>query len=234
MVYVLQNEPRFNAQAGQDVFVDKILHHQEGGHFVDIGAGTGGLPARTTGFYSNTYFFEKYRNWNGIAIDYDKNWFNAVKYQRTCTCLCTDLMHENINNVLEENNCPDKIDYLSIDVDDAQWTVFDELDWDKYKFKILTLEHNLFQSFEDCGQNHGIEHREKIKYEYAHYRERLTGLGYKILWGNVILDDYGPVEDWWVNEEVFEICNHLQKENINYRQVHNLNPFEGSINDNNR
>ena len=222
MVRIPQNGPMFNAQTCQDVFVDNILNHQEGGYFVDIGAGTGGLPARTPGFYSNTYFCERYRNWNGIAIDYDKNWFNAIKDQRTCTCLCTDLMHNNINDVLEKNSCPEIIDYLSIDVDDAQWTVFNELDWDKYKFKVLTLEHNLFQSFEDCGQNHDIEHREKIKNEHTHYRERLTGLGYKILWGNVILDNYGPVEDWWVSEDVFKQYGHLQEENVNCKQANNL------------
>ena len=100
MVRLPPNGPMFNAQTCQDIFVDKILNHQEGGYFVDIGAGTGGLPANTPGFYSNTYFFEKYRNWNGIAIDYDDKWFDAVKDHRTCKCLCVDLMNENINDVI--------------------------------------------------------------------------------------------------------------------------------------
>ena len=45
----------YNAQTCQDVFVDKILN-KDGGFFVDIGAGTGGLPSSNPGFYSNTYF----------------------------------------------------------------------------------------------------------------------------------------------------------------------------------
>lgn len=203
----------FNAQASQDIFVDKILN-QTDGYFVDIGAGTGGLPSHTPGFYSNTYFFERHRNWNGIAIDYDDKWFDAVKDHRTCKCLCVDLMNENINDVLEQNDCPDNIDYLSIDIDEAQFTVFNELNWDKYKFKILTLEHNLFL-VENSAYPYTYD-------EYSQYREKLTGLGYKILWGNVILDNYGPVEDWWVSEDVFETYGYLQEENINCKKVNEI------------
>ena len=49
----------YNAQTKQDIFVDKLLN-KNNGSFLDIGAGTGGLQVYTTGFYSNTYFFEKH------------------------------------------------------------------------------------------------------------------------------------------------------------------------------
>ena len=212
----------YNAQTKQDIFVDKLLN-KNNGSFLDIGAGTGGLPVYTTGFYSNTYFFEKHRNWNGIAIDYDKNWFDSVKDQRACKCICADLMSKNINDLLEQNNCPHNIDYISLDVDDAQWQVFNQLDWTKYKFKVLTLEHNLFQSFDNSPQNHTKEHKDKILKEYNYYRQILNSLGYKILWGNVCLDGYGPVEDWWVSEEIYNKYEDNKSEHIDCNEVHNEN-----------
>lgn len=203
----------YNAQSCQDIFVDKILN-KNNGFFVDIGAGTGGLQGCPVGFYSNTYFFES-RGWNGIAIDYDKKYIDSVKSLRSCKCICADLNVVNINFLLEDNNCPEEIDYLSIDVDDAQWKVFNDFDFSKYKFKVLTLEHNLFQSFEECNQKHSKEHKDKIVKECNFYREHLTKIGYKILWSNVILDGYGPVEDWYVNEELYNKFNYLEANNIN-------------------
>jgi len=203
----------YNSQTCQDIFVDKILN-KNNGYFVDIGAGTGGLRGYPVGFYSNTYFFES-KGWSGIAIDYDNEYIDSVKFTRNCKCVCADLIQENINDILALNECPKEIDYLSIDVDDAQWKVFNEFDFNTYRFKILTLEHNLFQSFHDCNQNHTITHKEKILKEYKLYREKLLDLGYKILWGNVILNNYGPVEDWYVDQEIYENFEYLKSENIN-------------------
>ena len=45
----------YNAQTCQDIFVDKVLN-KTNGFFVDIGAGTGGLPAHTPGFYRSKKF----------------------------------------------------------------------------------------------------------------------------------------------------------------------------------
>lgn len=210
----------YNAQANQDIFVDKILNKTEG-FFVDIGAGTGGLPSHTPGFYSNTYYFETFKNWKGIAIDYDANWWSRVSPLRSADCICVDLLEKNINEVLHEYNCPKQIDYLSIDVDDAQIEVFNEFDFDKYKFKVLTLEHNLFQS-DPNQQNRTEEHRKNILKEHAHYREVLYKYGYKLLWGNVCLDGYGPVEDWFVDEETFDKNKNIQKEYANCLETMNI------------
>lgn len=201
----------YNAQTCQDVFVNKILN-KDNGFFVDIGAGTGGLRGYPVWFYSNTYFFES-RNWNGIAIDYDKEYIDSVKHLRKCKCICADLNLLNINSILESNNCPEEIDYLSIDVDDAQWKVFSEFNFSKYRFKVLTLEHNLFQSFD--SSNLLLEHKQKILQEYNSYRTTLIDLGYKLLWKNVILNGYGPVEDWYVDNQLYDKFKHLETANIN-------------------
>jgi len=218
----------FNGQVKQDVFVNKILQKNQG-FFLDVGAGTGGLTGQSVEFYSNTYFFERYRGWKGIAIDYDQNWYNNVKNKRTATVSCVDLLKVNVNEHLESLNCPEEIDYISLDVDDAQWKVFNEFDWDKYKFRVLTLEHNLFQSHDIKLQSHSDEHKSRIQKEYAVYRNVLSSKGYKILWGNVALDGYGPVEDWWVNEEIYNKFKHYEKHDINYKEVDNADFIHSAL-----
>lgn len=218
----------FNGQVKQDVFVNKILQKNQG-FFLDVGAGTGGLTGQPVEFYSNTYFFERYRGWKGIAIDYDQNWYNNVKNKRTATVSCVDLLKVNVNEHLESLNCPEEIDYISLDVDDAQWKVFNEFDWDKYKFRVLTLEHNLFQSHDIKLQSHSNEHKSRIQKEYAAYRNVLSSKGYKILWGNVALDGYGPVEDWWVNEEIYNKFKHYEKHDINYKEVDNADFIHSAL-----
>ena len=133
-------------QFGQDYFVDKILDIDEG-FFLDIGAGVSDLDANRVPIYSmsNTYWLENQRNWTGIGIDYDETYINAAKQARPCKLLCVDLMKHNINEILEQNNCPETVDYLSFDVDDAQSKVFSELDFSKYQFRVITYEHNLFR-----------------------------------------------------------------------------------------
>jgi hypothetical protein len=201
----------YNAQICQDIFVNKILN-KNNGYFVDIGAGTGGIKNEDVGFYSNTYFFE-HKGWTGIAIDCDNEYVNRVKNKRNCKVICADLEKENINKILEQNECPNLIDYLSIDVDDIQYKVFNDFDFNKYKFKVLTLEHCL-----RCSNEYKI----KILQEYDFYRKKLTSLGYKILWGNVHLDRYGPVEDWYVDEELYEKFKHIQKDGINCLESFNI------------
>ena len=204
------------------MFVDKLLDKDEG-FFLDIGAGTGGLPPQHAGDFSNTYLFEHYRKWNGIAIDYDRLWYDTVKEARPDTVYCEDLLEVNINEFLESIGGQENIDYISLDVDEAQYKVFNEFDWSKYRFKVLTLEHNLYQSLDSCEfTRNSPDYMKKIGSEYHHYREILQQHGYKILWGNVELSGYGPVEDWRVSEEIYEKHLHIKKENINCNEVINI------------
>jgi hypothetical protein len=212
----------YNSQVRQDTFVDKLLD-KDGGFFLDIGAGTGGLELQHAGHFSNTYFFEHYRQWSGIAVDYDRAWYDTVKDARPDTVYCEDLLKVNVNEFLESVECPENIDYISLDVDEAQWKVFNEFDWSKYKFKVLTLEHNLYQSFDSCEfTRNSPDYMEKIALEYDHYRIVLEQHGYKILWGNVDLNGYGPIEDWWVNEELYQKYEQYKQENIDCNEVINI------------
>tara|TARA_A100001201_G_scaffold60084_1_gene57494 strand:+ start:242 stop:898 length:657 start_codon:yes stop_codon:yes gene_type:complete len=209
------------SQSLQDFFVWKILKQKTNGYFLDIGAGTGGIPfdPLNPGFYSNTYLLEK-QGWNGVCVDFDEPWCSQVsQYRENANVQCVDLMKTSINKVLENQQVPSYVDYLSFDVDDAQATVMKELDFSKYKFGIITYEHNLFQSLDDSPQNHPEEWRARIRKQYEQDREKFLTLGYKLLWGNVILDGYGPVEDWWVSEKIYNENKHLVRHDVNCEEV---------------
>jgi hypothetical protein len=195
------------AQFLQDAFVYSVIEEKNNGFFVDIGAGIGGPEQR---FYhplamSNTFVLEKL-GWSGIAIDYDIRWFDAVQDVRTCQLSCENLLDKNINDVLQDLNCPEKCTYLSLDVDDAQEKVFEDFDFEKYKFDVITYETNLY--FGD----HMKEPTEKS-------REKFKSLNYKLLFGGVGENDEKPVEDWYVNEEIFKKYKHLYCDGISARKA---------------
>lgn len=64
------------SQIGQDEFIDNFFLKKENGFFVDVGASDGK-------YFSNTYFFEKYRNWKGICIEPLPTEFNKLSLNRS-------------------------------------------------------------------------------------------------------------------------------------------------------
>ncbi len=77
---------KYYSQYSQDKFIDKFVFKKKtNGFFVDIGAYDGIT-------FSNTFFLEKYRHWNGICIEPIPHKFNELKKNRNCTCLnaCVD------------------------------------------------------------------------------------------------------------------------------------------------
>ena len=53
--------------------------------------------------------------------------------------------------------------------------------------------------------------------EYS--REKFSSLGYKILFGNVGLNPKEMIEDWWVNEDMFDEWGHLAMENTTLHDI---------------
>ena len=81
------------------------------------------------------------------------------------------------------------IDYISFDVDSATYNVLNDFDFDNYKFKIMTFEHDFY--------NGGSNKRELS-------RNIFTKKGYKLLCSDIGNDGdlficNNPYEDWWIN-----------------------------------
>ena len=65
------------SQYYQDFFIDILLSRKLNGFFLDIGAHDGVT-------YSNTFKFEKFRDWKGICIEPNPSVFEKLKANRNC------------------------------------------------------------------------------------------------------------------------------------------------------
>lgn len=126
----------YTSQLGQDILVDKYLNEKTNGYFLDIGASY----AVT---YSNSCFFEKHRNWKGIAVEIDSQYQDDwAKERPNSIFICNDATNLDYQKLLDENNAPKTIDYLSVDIDPAiatlesLYTVFKT----NYHFNLITFE----------------------------------------------------------------------------------------------
>ena len=81
-----------------------------------------------------------------------------------------------LNDVLEESGAPLVIDYLSIDTEGSEFQILQTVDFNKWTFKIITVEHNF------------MPHRILIN-------EFLLKFGYKRVFNN-----FSHMDDWYVKQ----------------------------------
>jgi FkbM family methyltransferase len=80
-----------------------------------------------------------------------------------------------LNDLLAEHGAPELIEYLSIDTEGSEYEILSRLDFERYRFKIITCEHNFTSNREKI---HGL----------------LTQYGYMRKYENLSLFD-----DWYVS-----------------------------------
>lgn len=77
----------YYSQYQQDKYLNEsIFNEKENGVFLDIGAHDGIT-------YSNTYFFEKYKNWKGICVEPIPEIFSQLCQNRKCICVNACVSH---------------------------------------------------------------------------------------------------------------------------------------------
>lgn len=197
---------RSYSQVDQDLWVLEMLNNKKNGYFLDVGAYDGIK-------YSNSLLLEKDFDWNGLLIEAHPNNFDTLKNNRKNTLVpyaVSDyngkIIFENEcgtgSKVVEKNglsidcitfekmfemyNVPNYIDYISLDIEGMEYLSLTKFPFDKYKFKLLTVEHNLYMS--------GSENKEKIK-------DILLKNGYLIYRENVSHNEL-PFEDWYINPNI--------------------------------
>ena len=125
------------SQLGQDELVDGLLKQKVNGFFLDIGA-------CYHDYMSNTEFFEKQRNWSGIAVELNEEYAGGWQQNRPRSVFfCHDATTVDYQKLLDDNNAPKIIDYLSIDVDppttlslEVLYKIFET----DYEFNVITFE----------------------------------------------------------------------------------------------
>jgi FkbM family methyltransferase len=195
---------KYFSQSKQDKWVLENLLYKTDGVFVDIGAYDG---IQT----SNTHCLEKYYNWNGICVEANYLVYQKLIENRNCINIYGAISNSNgecyfssdkisdqgiitpcfiLNDVLEKHLKNNIIDYLSLDVEGHEFTILNTIDFNKWKFKLMTVEHNLYCS--------GPEQKNKIF-------DLLTSKGYTRIVENAVCLDPNPLwnnkpyEDWYVN-----------------------------------
>lgn len=167
----LPEKMKYHSQAGQDRFVHELLG--DSGTFLDIGCAH---PVDR----SNSYFLEKL-GWTGWLVDISNAHEAEIKRTRTSPFICGDATR------LDWSFLPDKIDYLSLDVDESTHCVLYSLPV-AGRFKVVTVEHDAYRF--------GGSPRQVI-------RKTFLENGYHLICSDV--KDQGlPFEDWWVSAELLE------------------------------
>jgi hypothetical protein len=161
------------AQNKQDIVILKYLNQKTNGYFLDIGCG---YPITI----NNTYLMEKNLNWDGLSIDIDnyiepngKSWEEVRNSKR----VLNDALTINYTDLLEKNNAPKIIDFLSMDLEPPQLTLecLFKVPFDEYQFNVILFE------IDDEREPNFME-RKLISREY------LTSKGYRLI-GNIVGQD---------------------------------------------
>jgi hypothetical protein len=188
-----------NSQAMQDIFALYINKFRNFGYFVDLGCNE---PING----NNSAILEQI-GWSGILVDYMDHLVSKCSTYRKNKVICADLKSKNLTELLDENNAPEIIDYLSMDLDHgAAFPSISTFDFAKRKIRCMTFEHD---SYAD-----GPEMAEKS-------RKFLTEAGLKIICKNVTVLNGKAFEDWYVDPALVEenIYKRILSENIEFNEI---------------
>jgi hypothetical protein len=166
----------FYSQIGQDQFVINQLKGLRDGTFLDIG---GHDPIHL----SNTYYLETQLNWRGIAIDIEPHYAPAwANLRPRSKFIVQNALEVDWEKVLSENNMPNVIDYLNVDLDPPQVTMqaMFRLPFDKVTFKVITFETDYY--------------RDQSTQQPS--RDFLTARGYNLI------EAVNNQDDWYVHSSV--------------------------------
>lgn len=148
------------SQAGQDRWVDTMTGGRLGGFFVDLGAYDGVQTSNTLGLVEE-------RGWSGLCVEANPDYYDALvrnrpesflvhaavagsigllhwaHQQATADLLAPTVPAKTLGQLLDEANAPERVDYLSIDVEGMEFEVFEAYDFSR-RVDLLTVEHNLY------------------------------------------------------------------------------------------
>jgi FkbM family methyltransferase len=199
----------YYSQANQDKWVCEFLNFKQNGFYLDIGAYDG---IQT----SNTFVLEKDLNWSGICVEANSEVFNTLSlnrksknlnlavldYKGYCSFYGDSVRNDNIgnltpcdtlNNILEQNDAPSIIDYMSIDIEGSEFNALKDFDFKKWQINLITIEHNLYVDG-DFNKNRLFKLLSENNFE-------------RVFEDVVCLDTnpncyQKPYEDWYVNKNI--------------------------------
>ena len=157
----------------QDIFA-YFVNNEQPGYFIDIGCQG---PAN----YSNVKLLLE-NNWKGSGIDIDD-------YKELWNNYSTNMFFHQGNATIKEDidiifsQAPKIVDFLSLDVDEYGYDALTKIDFDKFRFKCITIEHDYYRFGETLR---------------TPQRHLLDNLGYTRVINTV-------AEDWYVDMNLIDI-----------------------------
>jgi len=180
-----ENIERNYSEAYQDMFVLTMLNGKKEGTYLEIGAGNA--------FYgNNTALLEKDFGWKGVALDICEEFVNAHNAERKNPCLLKNALSTNYEMLLSGMDFPNNIDYLQLDCDppEATYKILLNIPFEKYKFAVITYEHDYY-----CDESKSFQEKS---------RKYLESYGYVRVVNNISPDNFRPYEDWWVHPDLVD------------------------------
>jgi hypothetical protein len=198
------------SQRNQDLFVISILNGKKNGTFLDFGC-------RGPIEINNTYLLENEYQFSGLSFDIDSN--EISKWKNTdrnyTNAICGNLLELDFIKILENNYQSNVIDYFSFDLEPPLVTleVLKKFPFDKYKFAVVTFEHDFYRGFDTLKPSreifikHGYR---KIKTDYMKKFETITKIWFS--------------EDWWIHPDVVSVSEeYLDQIIIDYTEQDLIN-----------
>lgn len=181
------------SQANQDITALKIEDGKKG-TYVEIGVL---YPIKL----SNTKLLEE-SGWVGLSIDIIDipDWYK----NRNNKLIKTDGIKCDYKELFQKNNLPNRISYLSLDIDEYSTEALKIIPFDEYSFDFITIEHDQYR----FGN--------KYKDEQTNILEKL---GYIKIVDNVGATEF--FEDWWVHNSIFKKSKFIKIKNIQHDKLPN-------------
>jgi len=169
----------------QDIFTLSVLNGKRNGTYLEIGSC---YPFRG----NNTFLLENQFGWNGVGIEYDEKYIADYRANRTNAVIHQDALTVDYDELLSKLAVDGVVDYLQLDCDppDITYAIMERIPFDKYKFAVITYEHDHYLDMSKT-------YRDKS-------RSFLESKGYKLLVSNISPDDMTPFEDWWVHPDLID------------------------------
>ena len=171
-------------------FVIDVLQKKNNGYYVELGA-----FHSTQG--SNTNILESEYDWKGVSFEIVPKLHEEFVANRKNPCILGDARKFDYLSYFKENDFPEQIDFLQIDIDEGYDKVGQPLDpycslqgflaipWNHYRFSVVTFEHDMTMWLKGDAQRDAVR---EIMYSYGY-----------------ILAAQQPHEDWWIDPHAIDL-----------------------------
>lgn len=179
------NYPNCHSGSRLDEFCARLFNFKRGGTYVDIGSAH-------SMYHNNSYYLDTQLGWRGLCVELDSQYNGSYADRKNCNYINGDATKIDYAEVFTKMSMPQSIDYLSLDVDVLDLDVIKLLPHDKYRFKIIGIEHDAYL--------YGDKYR-------APQREFLLSKEYTLICADIFVRHPDivecPFEDWYLNPVFF-------------------------------